>query len=84
MAKGIGRNGELFRQLCDPAWLMACALEAARGKRRKPDVARFLLDLEPECFRLAEQLAQGTWQPGAYRTFRIREPKPRWISAAPF
>jgi hypothetical protein len=63
---------------------MACALEAARGKRRKPDVARFLLDLEPECFRLAEQLAQGTWQPGAYRTFRIREPKPRWISAAPF
>jgi hypothetical protein len=84
MAKGIGRNGELFRQLCDPGWLIACAREAARGKRRRPDAARFLLDLEPECFRLAEGLAADTWRPGEYRTFRIREPKPRLISAAPF
>ena len=49
MAKGLGRNGELFSQLHDPAWLIDCALRAARGKRRRPDVARFLLsELEAE------------------------------------
>jgi len=84
MAKGIGRNGELFRILCDPAHLIRSARAAARGKKRRPDAAGFLLDLEPECFRLSEELASGTWTPGAYRSFTIREPKPRLISAAPF
>jgi hypothetical protein len=62
---------------------MACARSAARGKRRKPDAAAFLLNMEPECFRLAAELAAGTWTPGAYRSYVIREPKPRLISAAP-
>jgi retron-type reverse transcriptase len=84
MAKGIGRHGELFRELCEPAHLIRSARAASRGKRRKPDVARFLLDAEPECMRLAEELTHGRWLPGAYRTFRIVEPKPRLISAAPF
>ena len=59
MAKGIGRNGELFRELCDPAHLIRSARSAATGKKRRPDAARFLLDMEPECFRLAEELASG-------------------------
>lgn len=84
MAKGVGRNGELFRELCEPAHLIRSARAASRGKRRKPDVARFLLELEPECLRLAEELSAGAWSPGIYRTFRIVEPKPRLISAAPF
>jgi RNA-directed DNA polymerase len=84
MAKGIGHHGELFGELCDPAHLIRCARAAARGKRRKPDVARFMLDLEPECLRLAKELAASRWEPGEYRTFAIREPKPRLISAAPF
>lgn len=84
MAKGIGRGGELFKRLCDAAHLIRSAKEAARGKKRRPDVAGFLLELEGECFRLADELARGTWQPGSYRTFIIREPKPRLISAAPF
>ncbi len=84
MAKGIGRNGELFARLVDPAHLIRSATTAAKGKRRKEDVARFLLDLEPECLRLAEELRSGAWTPGAFRTFRVRDPKPRLISAAPF
>jgi hypothetical protein len=84
MAKGIGRNGELFRTLCDRAHLMRCARAAARGKKRKPDAAAFLLNMEPECFRLADALSAGTWMPGTYRSYVIREPKPRLISAAPF
>jgi len=84
MAKGIGRYGELFSQLTDPAHLLACARAAARGKRRRPDVAAFLLDLEPHCIDLARQLADGTWMPSPYSTFTITVPKPRLISAAPF
>ena len=84
MAKGIGRNGELFRVLCDPAHLIRSARAAAKGKKRRPDAASFLLDMEPECFRLADELSSGSWMPGAYQTFTIREPKPRLISAAPF
>lgn len=63
---------------------MLAARRAARGKRRRPDVARFLLDLEPRCFELARVLAEGIWRPGEYRTFWVREPKLRLISAAPF
>jgi RNA-directed DNA polymerase len=84
MAKGIGRNGELFRVLCDPAHMIRSARAAAKGKKKRPDAARFLLDMEPECFRLADELASGSWMPGRYQTFTIREPKPRLISAAPF
>ncbi len=84
MAKGIGRNGELFKELCDPAHLIRSAVAAARFKRKKPEVARFLLELEPHCFRLAETIAAGQWHPGPYHTFHIKEPKPRMISAAPF
>jgi hypothetical protein len=84
MAKVIGRNGELFRELCDPAHLIRSARAAAKGKKRRPDAASFLLDMEPECFRLARELAEGSWTPGAYHTFVIKEPKPRLISAAPF
>ncbi len=84
MAKVIGVNGELFSVLCSPAHLIRSARAAAKGKRRRPDVARFLLDMEPECYRLADEIASGSWQPGPYRTFTIQDPKPRVISAAVF
>ena len=84
MARNIGKHGELFAQLSDPEHLIQSARAAANGKRRKPDVARLLLDLEPECFRLAGELASDQWRPGEYKSFYILEPKPRMISAAPF
>ncbi len=84
MAQGAGRNGELFDRICDPGYLIRCARAAARGKRSKPDVARFLLDLEPRCFDLADQLRADAWRPGPYRSFWISDPKRRLISAAPF
>jgi retron-type reverse transcriptase len=63
---------------------MASALSAARGKRKRPDVARFLFNLEPNVCALQRELLAGAWRPGEYRTFWIRDPKPRMISAAPF
>lgn len=47
-------------------------------------MAEFLLELEPHSFALAKALETGAWRPGAYRTFWVREPKLRLISAAPF
>ena len=64
MAKGIGRNGELFKQLCDPAHLIRSAVAAAKGKRHKSDVAAYMLELEPNCFRLCEAVLTGSWTPG--------------------
>ena len=40
--------------------------------------------VEPELYRLQRQIAGGSYRPGPYRTFRIVDPKPRLISAAPF
>jgi len=64
--------------------LLAAAREATRGKRYRPDVARFNLELEQNLLSLRQELREKTYRPGGYRTFQVREPKPRLISAAPF
>lgn len=63
--------------------LLAAGL-AAKGKREQPNVLHFFNRLEENLWRLQEELASQTYQPGAYSTFHIYEPKPRMISAAPF
>ncbi|MGC9948509.1 MAG: reverse transcriptase/maturase family protein [Bryobacteraceae bacterium] len=78
------RAGNLWPQVTSWENLLASALAAARGKRKRPDVARFLFNLEPNLCALQRELLDGTWRPGEYRTFWIRDPKPRMISAAPF
>jgi retron-type reverse transcriptase len=64
--------------------LFDAARRAADGKKSRPDVAAFRANLEPELYRLQRQLAGGSYRPGPYRAFRILDPKPRLISAAPF
>lgn len=64
--------------------LQACAVEAARGKRRRPQVAWFLFRLETETRRLAEALTADTWRPSPFDVILIRDPKPRAIARAPF
>lgn len=64
--------------------LRSAARRAARGKRHLPEVAAFLCDLDREVLRLRRELLAGEYAPGPFRTFRIRDPKPRTISAAPF
>ncbi|HJW89659.1 MAG TPA: reverse transcriptase domain-containing protein [Anaerolineales bacterium] len=58
--------------------------KAARGKRKSRSVAAFEFDLEANLLSLQEQLLAETYTPGAYFNFRIFDPKPRLISAAPF
>ncbi len=82
--KAMKRAGNLWPQLTSWENLLESALAAARGKRKRPDVARFLCDLEPNVCSLQRELTAGVWRPGEYRTFWIHDPKPRMISAAPF
>jgi len=58
--------------------------QARRGKRARADVAAFEYDLEQNLLTLQAELEWETYLPGAYFTFRIFDPKPRLISAAPF
>jgi hypothetical protein len=58
--------------------------EAARGKRRRPDVAAFALRAEEALADLQRELAEDRWRPRGYSVHVVREPKARLIAAAPF
>ncbi len=78
------RAGNLWEELTSFENLLGAAKLAARGKRKRSDVANFALDLEGELVRLRRELMEERYQPGEYQSFQINDPKPRMISAAPF
>lgn len=63
------------------AW---AACRAARGKRQRQPVRRFLADLPRELSSLARDILEANVRVGAALRFRIHDPKPRWIHAPPF
>lgn len=78
------RYGHLFERVCDFHALAAAAVEAARGKKAKPRVARFFQHLETEVIALEEEIRTNRYRPRAYRTFVVQDPKVRMICAADF
>lgn len=74
----------LFPRITTFANLLEAARLASCGKRGRPNVATFSLNLEEELHGLQDELVSRTYRPGAYHTFIVREKKPRLISAAPF
>ncbi len=78
------RHAGLFAQVVRFDNLLLAARKAARGKRDRPTVARFELDLERELLTLQQALAAGSYCPGAFFTFEVQDPKRRAICAAPF
>lgn len=78
------RHTDLFDRVANFAALRQAALKAARGKRSAPGVAAFLANLEPRLFALERALQAGTWRSGAYTEIRVKQPKERVVSAAPF
>lgn len=58
--------------------------KATKGKRSQSVVADFEYCLEGNLLELQDQLRAGNYQPGAYQSFHIHDPKKRLISAAPF
>jgi retron-type reverse transcriptase len=75
---------DLFESIASFGALHEAALEAVKGKRRKPGAAAFMANLEKELLRLERELNDGSYRPGSYTTFTVKDPKERFISAAPF
>ena len=80
----VKRYTELYPQLVTFENLYTAYRKAAQGKRGQPNVAAFEFDLEHNLFALQAELLAHTYRPGAYRSFKIHDPKERVISAAPF
>ena len=78
------RHGNLWLQVIAFDNLLLASRQAQKAKRFRPNVLAFNDRLEQELLRLHTELKKLTYQPGRYRTFRIRDPKPRMISAAPY
>lgn len=75
----------LYNQLCHFEDLLEAYRRARRGKRSRPDVAAFEFRCEEHLHQLAQELRDGSYRPGSYRSFRVTESgKRRVISAAPF
>jgi RNA-directed DNA polymerase len=78
------RLGGIWPKLVSFENLLLAYRKARRGKRTRPGVAEFGLDLEHELIALQRELQNGSYQAGDYRLFMIYERKPRVIAAAPF
>lgn len=64
--------------------LLLATWKAARGKRERPAVARFLADLDSRLDHLTADILQGRGPTGRFRRFVIRDPKHRVITAVCF
>ncbi|RCJ18469.1 RNA-dependent DNA polymerase [Nostoc minutum NIES-26] len=78
------RYGNLYPEIIDFENILIASRQAQRGKRFRDNVLDFNYNLETELIRLQKQLTDKTYQPGAYRTFHLINPKSRLISAAPY
>ena len=78
------RHGRLYPQIVSFENLLLAAHNAQRGKRFRPNVLAFNDSLASELLQLQKELIAHCYTPGEYRTFRIVDPKPRLISAAPY
>lgn len=76
--------GNLFDEIVSFDNLYAAYLDARKGRRKKPDVARFGANLEENLINIHNHLIWGSWAAGKARQFRVFEPKQRDIQAPPF
>lgn len=53
-----------------------------QGKKPSPDIDQFAFHLEPNLLQLEQELSNGSYQHGGYRTFTVTDNKRREISVA--
>jgi RNA-directed DNA polymerase len=78
------RHGNLYSQIISFENLLLATKKAQKGKRFRDNVLAFNYHLESELLQIQTELHNQTYQPQGYRTFQIKEPKPRLISVAPY
>ena len=77
------RLGAQFDTVTSTTNLWRAWREFRKGKRGRYAVRAFEPDADRQVVRLGNELLEGTYRPGRYRLFPIREPKCRLIAAAP-
>ncbi len=78
------RYGNLYPKILEFDNILLAARKAQKGKRFRDNVLDFNYNLETELIKIQKELTDKNYQPGAYRTFHLRSPKSRLISAAPY
>ncbi|OGF49103.1 hypothetical protein A3I36_04655 [Candidatus Giovannonibacteria bacterium RIFCSPLOWO2_02_FULL_45_28] len=77
-----GAPNHIFHNIISLENLLAAWREFLRGKRKRKDVAEFSLNLTSNIIALYCELADKTYRHGAYKSFKINDPKPRDIHKA--
>lgn len=75
--------GQLWERITSPENLLAAWGRVRKGHAGSPAVQAFGHAADTNLAALRAELASGTYRPGRYAQFRIRDPKPRVISCAP-
>ena len=78
------RTGNLTEKIATLDNLYLAFKKAQRGKQTKAEVREFAENLEANMAQMRQEILDGTIAVGEYRYFKIRDPKERVISAAPF
>ncbi len=78
------RYGDLFNSIVSWDNLLYAARLTGRSKPITAERAHFEFNMERELVRLRNELKNGCYRPGRYRTFTIYDPKKRLISAASY
>ena len=74
--------GDIFENVIAPQNLFLAWDTFKKGKRNKPDVARFEMNLEQHIFAIHHKLAHKSYRHGLYTAFYINDPKQRHIHKA--
>lgn len=78
------RDSITLAELAERDNLVLATWKAARGKRQRAAVARFIGDLDRQLDTLAAEILEGRAPRGRFRRFTIHDPKRRIITAACF
>jgi len=73
-----------FEEAFSVRLLHRAMMRALKGHRSDEEAAAFLLESGPRLCELSRTLLDGTWRPAPYRTFPIRDPKPRMVAVVDF
>jgi len=78
------RHGALYEKVYQFENVHDAYLKARRNKRYDPDVLKFTDRLEENLINIQNHLVWKSYRPGAYKKFKVYEPKERQIMALPF
>jgi len=74
----------LFQEIYSFENLYLAAKKAKKAKKETLVMSQFHFHLEDELLQIRSELKEKTYVPGKYRSFIIKDPKTRMISAAPY